>query len=222
MDVMIEGHCTCEAGNSQSCNHLVGLAYYLQHLILNGLKQVPETASCTSIPMEWNKPRGTKILPEQIPNSVFIDSTNIERKKAPVVCRIKSPIRNSKLEKITQSSVAQLKTALNSINPSMPFASALCTQGMTAQNRIFIQDVISVPASSLLGHMARVKRNAVSVIGLAEKHVEEVEGLPLALPLDTKEMVDILISVAPVHHASLDTLTMEQAARIENDTRQQK
>ncbi|CAG9773418.1 unnamed protein product [Ceutorhynchus assimilis] len=209
IDVMIEGHCTCEAGNSQSCNHLVGLAYYLQHLILNGLKQVPGTASCTSIPMEWNKPRGTKILPEQIPNSVFIDSTNIERKKAPVVCRIKSPIRNSKLEKITQSSVARLKTTLNSINPSIPFASTLCTQS------------IPVPASSLLGHMARVKRNAVSAIGLAEEHVEEVEGLPLALPLDTKEMVDILISVAPVHHASLDTLTMEQAAKIEKDTRQQ-
>ncbi|CAG9763471.1 unnamed protein product [Ceutorhynchus assimilis] len=220
VDLMVEAHCTCEAGNSESCNHVVGLAYFLQHLILNGFKEVPESASCTSIPMEWNKPRGNKITAEKIPESVFIDPNNIKRTKKPVICQIKNPIRNDELKKINQASITNLKTVLKEINPSIPFASTLCTENMANDRTILLQNGINVPASSLLGHMARAgTKNVAATTGLERD--EHLDDLPIALPLDDKEMVDILISLAPVHHASLQPISMEQAAEIEKKTRTQ-
>ncbi|CAG9769732.1 unnamed protein product [Ceutorhynchus assimilis] len=220
VDLMVEAHCTCEAGNSESCNHVVGLAYFLQHLILNGFKEVPESASCTSIPMEWNKPRGNKITAEKIPESVFIDPNNIKRTKKTVICQIKNPIRNDELKKINQASITNLKTVLKEINPSIPFASTLCTENMANDRTILLQNGINVPASSLLGHMARAgTKNVAATTGLERD--EHLDDLPIALPLDDKEMVDILISLAPVHHASLQPISMEQAAEIEKKTRTQ-
>ena len=58
---------------------------------------------------------------------------------------------------------------------------------------------IHVPASSLLGHMALGINKNVSIMIL---QTESLNNLPIALPIDNKEIENTLISLAPVHHAS--------------------
>ncbi|KAG5867145.1 hypothetical protein JTB14_011351 [Gonioctena quinquepunctata] len=66
----------------------------------------------------------------------------------------------------------------------------------------------------MLGHMARAKR-------ADRKEQELYKELPITLPVNDKEMVDILISLPPVHNSCLRVLSMEELAVIEKNTRQQ-
>lgn len=73
---------------------------------------------------------------------------------------------------------------------------------------------IYVPASSMLGLIARANSRT------SQENPPTLE-LPISLPSEDKEMIDILISLAPVHHASLKNLSMEEVAVVEKNTRQQ-
>ncbi|CAG9770076.1 unnamed protein product [Ceutorhynchus assimilis] len=163
---LIEAHCSCEAGNSESCNHVVGLAHYLDDLIRRGCTVIPddEEMSCTSLPMQWNKPRGAKILPEKVCTSVFASPINTERKKEPVNRPLgMSAPRGSVLE--------------------------LMDQGFSKTSEV-------QPSSN--------ERN-----------------LPISLPNLRSDAVNILLSLPPVYHSSLEEITFEHSVAIEKATRNQ-
>lgn len=67
----------------------------------------------------------------------------------------------------------------------------------------------------MLGHMARSTHDA------DRREQEMYEDMPITLPVYDKEMVDILISLPPVHNACLEVLSMKKVAIIEKNTRQQ-
>ena len=45
---VVNAHCTCKAGNSAYCNHIMALLFELADYSLHVLDEVPEEAACTS------------------------------------------------------------------------------------------------------------------------------------------------------------------------------
>ena len=58
--VVISAVCTCPAGNSCYCNHIMALLFELADYSLNGLIKVPEEISCTSESRQWGVPSENK------------------------------------------------------------------------------------------------------------------------------------------------------------------
>ncbi|XP_061171725.1 uncharacterized protein LOC133181207 [Saccostrea echinata] len=76
-------HCSCTAGASGSCSHIIGLLMALQHWILMGFKAVPDNLTCTSLPQQWSVPRGSKIESSATPQ-ICIIKPHPDRKQKPV------------------------------------------------------------------------------------------------------------------------------------------
>ena len=55
--------CSCPAGKSGHCNHVMALLLELADYSLRGLKKVPEEKACTSVARQWGIP-GNKDLPK--------------------------------------------------------------------------------------------------------------------------------------------------------------
>jgi hypothetical protein len=50
-----------------------------------GYKQVPAMLSCTSLPQQWDKPRGERIEPEPVSTMIIAKPSNTDRKRKPVI-----------------------------------------------------------------------------------------------------------------------------------------
>ena len=70
---------------SGSCSHVVGLIFTLQHWLLLGLQDIPAEVTCTSLPQQWNIPRGKRIASEPICNIIVMNPKQEIRKKRPVM-----------------------------------------------------------------------------------------------------------------------------------------
>ena len=53
---VVNAHCTCKAGNSAYCNHIMALLFELADYSLHELDEVPEEAACTSRARAWGIP----------------------------------------------------------------------------------------------------------------------------------------------------------------------
>ncbi|XP_031570411.1 uncharacterized protein LOC116304773 [Actinia tenebrosa] len=65
-DCSASGRCSCVAGIGGYCHHVVGLLYYIAHCKQLGLRSVPDSLTCTSMPQRWSIPRGKKIEQKEI------------------------------------------------------------------------------------------------------------------------------------------------------------
>lgn len=75
--------------------------------------------------MTWNKPRGTKVLPENIMKMTFQKPLKLTRKKNPIKYKFLKPktsIRNGNLKISKQTKLEKLKIALKKINKSIPLS----------------------------------------------------------------------------------------------------
>jgi hypothetical protein len=52
---------------------------------LCGYTDIPAEPSSTSLPQQWDKPRGPKILPEPVSQIVIARPGNITRKRKPIM-----------------------------------------------------------------------------------------------------------------------------------------
>ncbi|KAJ8310184.1 LOW QUALITY PROTEIN: hypothetical protein KUTeg_012049, partial [Tegillarca granosa] len=82
---LTEGHYSCKAGISGECAHLLSVVMTLQNWILEGYKEVPANPSCTSLPQQWDKPRGEKVKGEPVTQMVIVKPINTNRKRKPLV-----------------------------------------------------------------------------------------------------------------------------------------
>ncbi|XP_078000273.1 uncharacterized protein LOC144452932 isoform X1 [Glandiceps talaboti] len=99
-------NCSCKAGLSGHCSHVIGLIKSLQGLKLHNFTNVPAQLSCTSIPQQWHVPRGPKIKPVPINHVVVARPTIETRKRRPIVCQVDS---NKKLPKVTSTDIGILQ-----------------------------------------------------------------------------------------------------------------
>ena len=54
--LVISGSCTCPAGKSGSCNHVMAILFELADYSLRGLRTVPKEKACTSTLQKWGVP----------------------------------------------------------------------------------------------------------------------------------------------------------------------
>ncbi|CAG9762727.1 unnamed protein product [Ceutorhynchus assimilis] len=213
---LIEAHCSCEAGNSESCNHVVGLAHYLDDLIRRGCTVIPddEEMSGTSLHMQWNKPRGAKILPEKVCTSVFASPINTERKKEPVQSTFRCPFYNDVLKEVTNEEVGKLR---DSLGPGKCLTSFFYIAG----------NENPAPTVSLSNGMSAPRGSVLELIDQGFSQTLEVQpssnerNLPISLPNLRSDAVNILLSLPPVYHSSLEEITFEHSIAIEKATRNQ-
>lgn len=67
------------------CSHTMAVVMMLEKWKVAGLKDVPAQPACTSIPQQWDKPRGTKIFPEPVSTMVIAKPGTIRRKRRPIM-----------------------------------------------------------------------------------------------------------------------------------------
>ncbi|KAL4225003.1 hypothetical protein ACF0H5_015698 [Mactra antiquata] len=76
--------CSCKAGVSGECAHVLAVIMTVTDWVLEGFKEVPAQPACTSLPQQWDKPRGQKILPEPVSTMVIAKPGNLKRKRKPL------------------------------------------------------------------------------------------------------------------------------------------
>ena len=63
---VVKAYCSCKAGASGYCNHVMALLYQIREFSLNETKHIPEDLSRTSKPQVWHKPRIEGISAEPV------------------------------------------------------------------------------------------------------------------------------------------------------------
>ena len=65
--------CSCTAGQSGICSHVVGLLNQLIRYVMMKVKAVPVDLTCTQMQQTWHKPRLSHIEAEPFMNIVFAE-----------------------------------------------------------------------------------------------------------------------------------------------------
>lgn len=60
----------------------------IQHFASEGIKEIAWDKTCTSLPMKWHEPRGSKITPAPVMNISFANTAVGDRKRNPVQCSL--------------------------------------------------------------------------------------------------------------------------------------
>ncbi len=64
---VLSGSCNCKAGMGGRCKHVGALLYTVLDYVESDLSEIPEDASCTDKPQQWNKPHSTVVSGGAIP-----------------------------------------------------------------------------------------------------------------------------------------------------------
>ena len=62
----INGKCSCVAGASGYCHHLIGLLFYMAHCKMFGLVSLSDDLTCTSMTQRWSIPRGRHVQSKEV------------------------------------------------------------------------------------------------------------------------------------------------------------
>ncbi|KAG5283867.1 hypothetical protein AALO_G00020410 [Alosa alosa] len=84
-DNIKEQHCSCKAGSTGFCAHIIGLIHTLDLCKAQHINAVPVQSS-TSLPQQWHKPRGAKVAPQPV-TAVVVARAKTERKRRPIFCQ---------------------------------------------------------------------------------------------------------------------------------------
>ncbi|WAR09632.1 hypothetical protein MAR_034708 [Mya arenaria] len=80
-------HCKCQPGNDGTCSHVLAVILALEQMKVQGYKEIPSMLTCTSLPQQWDKPRGEKNNTEPVSQMVMSQPTNVNRKRRPVMAQ---------------------------------------------------------------------------------------------------------------------------------------
>ena len=89
---VIHAVCSCPAGKSSYCNHVMALLFELADFSLHGYKEVPEDIACTSGSRRWGIPSDSNKYPEPVMN-VAVQKRG---KSKGINCTLYNPRINSK------------------------------------------------------------------------------------------------------------------------------
>lgn len=70
---------------SGQCAHVLAVVNALEQWKISGYKEIPAEPSSTSLPQQWDKPRGEKIKAEPVSKMIISRQTNLNRKRKPVI-----------------------------------------------------------------------------------------------------------------------------------------
>ncbi|KAH3724580.1 uncharacterized protein LOC127853544 isoform X1 [Dreissena polymorpha] len=84
---IVDAYCSCKQGQSGTCSHTLAVVSAIEQWKIAGYKEVPALLSSTSIPQQWDKPRGPKVKAEPASYMIFASPTNIGRKRKPIMAQ---------------------------------------------------------------------------------------------------------------------------------------
>ena len=85
---VVRAYCSCVAGCSGMCSHIVRLLKQLIHYTMMKLQSVPADLTCTRMQQSWHKPRPTEIKAAPVMNMLFSKAKQSEAKSDPVMCSL--------------------------------------------------------------------------------------------------------------------------------------
>ncbi|XP_022312022.2 uncharacterized protein LOC111117245 [Crassostrea virginica] len=120
-----DAHCSCKAGFHNStltgnrylypwvsgqCAHILAVILTIEQWKIAGLMEIPSHPSSTSLPQQWDKPRGPKICSEPVSQMIICRPTNLNRKRKPVV----ASFVDTRMSDITDRDMQKLKSLKSS------------------------------------------------------------------------------------------------------------
>lgn len=112
--------CSCPAGNSGYCNHVMALLFEIANYSLNQLDQVPEEIACTSRLRQWGVP-GESGAPK---SPVMWTTVQKNVNKRGISTTLYSP-RKIEPEEVFEQRTIKFQTSLEKINKNIGFASCI-------------------------------------------------------------------------------------------------
>lgn len=70
---------------SGQCAHILAVLNSLEQWKISAYNEIPAEPSSTSLPKQWEKPRGEKIKAEPVSKMIISRPTNLNRKRKPVI-----------------------------------------------------------------------------------------------------------------------------------------
>ena len=114
------------------CNHVFALLYLLNHWCMLGIMEIPANHTCTSVPQQRYKPRGSTIEPEPVLKCAFVKASTDKgrkRKLPPVPCKLYNVRgKNLKLSGWKQHDVMEMCNYLSKEEKQSPFSYLLSDQ----------------------------------------------------------------------------------------------
>lgn len=70
---------------SGQCAHFLAVVNALEQWKISVYKAIPSEPSSTSLPQQWDRPRGEKIKAESVSKMIISRPPNLNRKRKPVI-----------------------------------------------------------------------------------------------------------------------------------------
>ena len=209
-------YCSCIAGKSGICSHVVGLLKQLIHYVMMKVKVVPADLTCTQMQQTWHKPRPTQIEAEPVMNVCFRKASQMQNhpKRDPVVCTLYEA-RAQGMQAYSIKQQEDLKAGLLKSQSQCAFAQIL---NVTSEEHVSTH-FGEVPKGSVLSYqlsdyekVAVLKPQPSVHHNLPELPLSAVSGSP-TVPSD----------IGSDQQSCLEKLmvTLEEAHMLEQSTRQQ-
>ena len=217
--------CSCKAGKSGYCNHILALMYQTCHFSKLGCKSVPCKGSKTEIPQEWNKPRGRgKVRAETVMKTKARKSGKqaSEGRQRGTACSLYEA-RRPEIVKNNNVIIDEVKRNLAQINPLFGFVNM--AQGDNDDSE-FVQTTMGtfVPTGSLLSYQLSISEANFNVdsidTSIFYKHACSNCKIPEAYPVmplnyHSKNAPDLQMSNPLLKHV---IVTHQESISIEKNT----
>ena len=127
---VIKAYCTCPAGNSGYCNHVMALLFELADYSLHQIKVVPEEVACTSKQRQWGVP-GDKF---KYPQPVMNTAVQKQGTSKGILCTVYDPRINS-LQDNNKERIETLNDSIRSKDMRIGFGHVIDQTLPTSSNK---------------------------------------------------------------------------------------
>ena len=208
--------CSCIAGKSRMCSHVVGVLKQLIHYALMKVQTVPDDLTCTQMQQTWHKPRPSQIEAEPVMNvsSRRASQTQSTPKRDPVVCTL-FEARARAVQDYSEKQQHDLRAGLQQCQPKCAFSHTL---------RV-------VPEEFVTTQFGRVPKGSILSYQLCDYKKADVSKpkptVPHNLPLLPLSALDTIPSVPSGITSNQQTylhklrVTLVEAHELEQSTQQQ-
>lgn len=118
----LKAYCTCVAGASGFCNHIVALLYQISHYSKSGTTTIPDDISKTSVAQAWDTPRIEGIAPEPV-MQVIVKKAKLDATKSTksVECSLYEARSPDNIANVSET-LTQVKEIMCKKNPLYGFS----------------------------------------------------------------------------------------------------
>ena len=209
--------CSCTAGKSGMCSHVVGLIKQIIHYAMMKIKSVPDDLTCTQMQQTWHKPRPSQIEAEPVMNVSFRRASQSQSnpKRDPIICTL-FEVRSQAMQEYNDQEQHGLRIGLSQYQPQCAFSHTL----RETPEEFVTTQFGRVPKGSVLSYQLSDYKKPDVLKPNSKANDINLPMLPLTAISTTPSMPSDINSDQQV---CLDKLrvTLEEARELEQSTQQQ-